>query len=84
MKNLPRAAALDGLHTDGCGGSGSARKQWGDAQVRSYITRLKQGIERLVAGEGAFKDMSAIHPALRMAHCGHHYVFCLPREGRPR
>lgn len=59
------------------------RKQWGDAQVRSYVSRLEQGIERLAAGEGAFKEMSVIHPGLRMAHCQHHYVFCLPRGNAP-
>jgi plasmid stabilization system protein ParE len=56
------------------------RKQWGAAQVRRYIGDLEAGIARLVAREGIFKDMSALHPALRMARCGHHYVFCLPRE----
>lgn len=59
------------------------RQEWGDAQVRRYITTLEQGMMRLAAGEGPFKDMSAIHPALRMAHCGHHYLFCLPRERAP-
>jgi plasmid stabilization system protein ParE len=57
--------------------------QWGDAQVRSYITQLERGIGRLAAGEGAFKPLSEIHPALRMAHCEHHYVFCLSREDAP-
>ncbi|KPW59208.1 Plasmid stabilization protein [Pseudomonas caricapapayae] len=32
---------------------------------------------------GAFKDMSALFPALRMGRYEHHYVFCLPREGAP-
>ncbi|CDG16243.1 type II toxin-antitoxin system RelE/ParE family toxin [Xenorhabdus doucetiae] len=59
------------------------RKQWGDAQVRRYITALEHGIVRLAAGKGAFRDMSAIFPALRMAHCGSHYVFCLPQENTP-
>lgn len=59
------------------------RKQWGDAQLRRYIAKLEQGIERLVAGQGTFKDMSALYPALRMARCEHHYVFCLPRENAP-
>lgn len=59
------------------------RKQWGDPQVRSYIARLELGIECLAAGEGAYRDMSDVHPALRMAHCEHHYVFCLPRDGAP-
>lgn len=30
-----------------------------------------------------FKELDAIYPALRMAHCEHHYVFCLPRENAP-
>ena len=59
------------------------RKQWGSAQVRRYVAQLEKGIESLAAGEGAFRDMSAIHPALRMARCGHHYVFCLPRDAAP-
>ena len=59
------------------------RKQWGDAQVRSYATRLEHGITRAAAGQGVFTDMSALYPALRMAHCEHHYVFCLPRENAP-
>ncbi len=42
------------------------RLSWGDTQVRRYIAQLEHGIERLAAGEGAFKDMRAIHPALRM------------------
>ena len=59
------------------------RKEWGAAQVRRYVATLEQGIARLVAGQGAFKDMSAIYPALRMAHCEHHDVFCLPRKDAP-
>ena len=59
------------------------RAQWGSAQVRRYMIRLERGIECLAAGEGAFKDLSAIHPALRVARCEHHYVFCLPRENAP-
>lgn len=59
------------------------RKQWGDAQVRRYIARLEQGITRLATGQGTFKDMSALYPALRMARCEHHYVFCLRREYAP-
>jgi plasmid stabilization system protein ParE len=58
------------------------RKQWGDAQVRSYVTKLERGIERLVAGRGAFKDMAALYPALRMARC-EHPIFCLPRDDAP-
>lgn len=56
------------------------RKQWGEAQVRRYITRLEQGITHVVSGKGAFKDMGALYPALRVAHCEHYYVFYLPHE----
>lgn len=59
------------------------RKQWGDAQARRYINDLEQRIARLVTGQEPFRDMSELHPALRMAHCEHHYVFCLPREHTP-
>lgn len=59
------------------------RKQWGDAQVRAYIGKLKRGIECIAAGQGNFKDMSALHPALRMVHCERHYIFCLLRVDAP-
>ena len=52
-------------------------------QTRSYIGKLTRGIEAVVVGRGAFKDMTALHPGLRMVHCEHHYVFCLPREDAP-
>ena len=56
------------------------RQQWGDAQVRAYMDKLERGIARLAAGQGAFKDLGALYPALRMAYCEHHYIFCLRRE----
>lgn len=59
------------------------RKQWGDEQVRSYIAKLKHGIERLAKGSGASKEMSDLYPSLRMVHCEHHYIFCLQREDAP-
>jgi plasmid stabilization system protein ParE len=59
------------------------RKQWGDAQARAYAAQLKQGMARLAAGQGPFKNLDDIYPALRMAHCGHHYIFCLPRNDAP-
>ena len=58
-------------------------KQWGAEQARRYVAKLEQGIARLAARQGAFKEMNALYPALRMAHCEHHYVFCLPREHTP-
>ncbi|MGV7197434.1 type II toxin-antitoxin system RelE/ParE family toxin [Xanthomonas axonopodis] len=57
--------------------------RWGQAQVCRYIADLERGIARLAAGEGTFKDLSTLCPALRMSHCMHHYVFCLPREHAP-
>ncbi|UWU24298.1 type II toxin-antitoxin system RelE/ParE family toxin (plasmid) [Rhizobium sp. CB3171] len=59
------------------------RAQWGAAQVRRYVSDLERGIANLAEGKGPFKDMSALHPALRMARCEHHYVFCLLREDAP-
>jgi toxin ParE1/3/4 len=59
------------------------RRQWGEAQARGYLTKLGRGIERLVAGQGVFKEMSVLHPGLRMVHCEHHYIFCLPRNDAP-
>lgn len=55
------------------------KKQWGDAQVRSYMTKLERGIVRLAMGQAVSRDMSDLHPGLLMSHCEHHYVFCLPR-----
>lgn len=59
------------------------RQQWGEAQVRAYMHGLERGIARLAAGQGAFRDMGAMHKGLRMARCRHHYVFCLSREDGP-
>lgn len=47
-----------------------------------YAT-LEQGISSLADGRGVFKDMSVMFPALRMGRYEHHFVFCLPCEGRP-
>jgi len=59
------------------------RKEWGDAQVRRTIAKLEQGIARLASCKGIFKDMGTFYPALLMARCEHHDVFCLPRERSP-
>ncbi|WP_417490444.1 type II toxin-antitoxin system RelE/ParE family toxin [Maricaulis sp.] len=59
------------------------RQHWGEAQLRRYMAGLESGIARLAAGQESFKDMGALYPALRMARCEHHYVFCLPRETAP-
>lgn len=59
------------------------RKEWGAAQVRTYVAKLKAGIARVAAGQGRFKELDALYPALRMARCEHHYVFYLPCENAP-
>jgi toxin ParE1/3/4 len=56
------------------------RREWADAQTRSYVTKLTRGIERIAAGQGASKDMAALYPGLRITRCEHHYIFCLPRD----
>lgn len=45
------------------------RKQWSDAKVRDYVAKLGEGMARLAARQGAFAGMSALYPALRVAHC---------------
>ena len=58
-------------------------EQWGETQCRAYIADLENAAEAVARGEGVFKDMSALHPQLRVALCGRHYLFCLPRAGAP-
>ncbi|MBW8910698.1 MAG: type II toxin-antitoxin system RelE/ParE family toxin [Sphingomonas sp.] len=59
------------------------RRQWGDTQTRAYIAKLQCGIESVSAGQGVFRDMTALYPGLRMVHCEHHFIFCLPRAKAP-
>ncbi|TCR72765.1 type II toxin-antitoxin system RelE/ParE family toxin [Rhizobium sp. BK376] len=59
------------------------RAQWSAAQVRRYVSALERGIANLAEGKCPFKDMSELHPSLRMARCEHHFVFCLFRKVSP-
>ena len=59
------------------------RKQWGDAQARAYVAKLKGCIERAALRQGVAKDMAALYPGLRMVRCEHHFIFCLPRNDAP-
>jgi plasmid stabilization system protein ParE len=59
------------------------RKRWGDDQVRRYVREPEAGINRLAKVEGVYSDLGEIHPDLRVSHCGHHYIFCLPRTDAP-
>lgn len=49
----------------------------------AIVSALERGIADLAEGKAPFKDMSALHQALRMARCEHHHVFCLLREDAP-
>lgn len=57
--------------------------QWGDEQARLYAAKLKSCVERIASGQGASKDLGALYPGLRMVHCQHHYIFCLPLDEAP-
>ena len=59
------------------------RETWGTAQARRYMADLEEGIVRLASNPARFRDMSALYPALCMAHFERHYVFCLPRDDAP-
>ena len=59
------------------------RKQWGDAQTRTYIAKLQRGIECVADDQGLSKDMAGLYPGLRVLRCEHHYIFCLPRDNAP-
>ncbi|WJT01119.1 type II toxin-antitoxin system RelE/ParE family toxin [Novosphingobium humi] len=59
------------------------RQQWGEGQMRAYMSALEQGIAQLAAGQGAYRDMGAMREGLRMARCRHHYIFALGREDGP-
>ncbi|HTM82694.1 type II toxin-antitoxin system RelE/ParE family toxin [Asticcacaulis sp.] len=59
------------------------RKTWGEVQARAYSETLHTGIQRLVNGQGTYKILEDIHPALRITRCEHHYIFCLCREDAP-
>jgi toxin ParE1/3/4 len=55
-------------------------REWGEAQVRRYMAKLARGIEAIASGRGRSVDVGELYPALRMARCEHHYIFCLPRD----
>lgn len=59
------------------------RKQWGDAQARTYVAKLKTCLGRMANGDARSKDMSALYPDLRTMRCEHHFIFGLPRNDAP-
>ena len=59
------------------------QQQWGEAQCLAYVKQIEDTACALSRGEGLFKDLSFLHPMLRMAKSGHHFIFCLPRPHAP-
>lgn len=59
------------------------RQQWGGRQAGRYAAALRRCIEKLTAKPTAYRDLSDLFPGLRMVHCQHHFIFCLPRENEP-
>jgi len=58
-------------------------RRWGAAQARHYVQKLEVGIAKVAAGQGVFKILDTPYLGLRVAHCEHHYIFCLPRADAP-
>ncbi len=58
-------------------------RQWGQRQCRAYIAELEARASSLACGQGVFKDMSALLPGLRVAACGRHLIFLMPRPDAP-
>ena len=55
-------------------------EHWGVSQCLSYIEELETAATALARGKIPFKDLRAIHPNLRMAKSGKHFIFCIQRE----
>ncbi|ESQ88824.1 type II toxin-antitoxin system RelE/ParE family toxin [Asticcacaulis benevestitus] len=56
------------------------RETWGAVQARAYANKLHNGLQRLSQGQGTYKILVEVHPALRVTRCQHHYIFCLMLE----
>ena len=58
-------------------------EQWGSQQCETYVASLEERATALAQGQGPYKDMSSLLPGLRVAACGKHFIFCVPRAGAP-
>ena len=58
-------------------------ERWGEKQTRIYVQALQRCAEAIATGQGLFQDVSALYEGLRIVHCEHHYIFCLPRPDAP-
>lgn len=57
--------------------------QWGPQQCEAYVAALDERATALAQGQSPYKDMSSLLPGLRVAACGKHYIFCMPRPKAP-
>lgn len=57
--------------------------QWGPQQCEAYVAALEERATALAQGQSPYKDMSSLLPGLRVAACGKHYIFCMPRPDAP-
>ena len=58
-------------------------EQWGLDQAHQYLLKIEECVVQMVNGNARIKDVSDIVPGMRRMLCQHHYIFCLPREGKP-
>ena len=57
--------------------------QRGPQQCEAYVAALEERATALAQGQSPYKDMSSLLPGLRVAACGKHYIFCMPRPDAP-
>lgn len=55
----------------------------GVAQTMKYIDNLEECAVSLANGHGHYKELSKIHPQLRVKHCQHHYIFAVIKKSQP-
>jgi plasmid stabilization system protein ParE len=59
------------------------RRQWGDAQARRYLTKMRLCLDRIADERGRYRIETGFSRPVRVLRCQHHYIFCLPRDGGP-
>ena len=57
--------------------------KYGVEQTLEYIAGLEQAAENLARSLGHFKELTEVHPALRMKKCEKHYIFGIVRANQP-
>lgn len=59
------------------------RRQWGDAQARRYLAKLRLCLDRITVDRGRYLVETTFSHPVRVLRCQHHYIFCLPRDRKP-